>query len=73
MNKYAEHSKVKEARQDLYRKLHSGQNGRLACSRKRQFDTEELAINFSRRRGFKQRAYQCPHCYCWHLTKKETV
>lgn len=67
-NKYAEHSKAAERRKDAYRRLHS--RGSRACSRKRRHDTEAEALRWSRRRGHtSMKAYRCPVCNFWHLTK----
>lgn len=64
-NKYAHFSKVEEAKKDVYRIM---ARGTIACTRKRQFDTEELAVNYAKLFGYNQKPYKCKKCLTWHLT-----
>lgn len=50
--------------------------GFCAANRKKQFATSldaELVIEEARRHAGKRpvRAYQCPHCGCWHVTSQQ--
>jgi hypothetical protein len=41
------------------------------CGRKKAFETQSKANKAARL--YNQYVYQCPICFCWHLTKKEQV
>jgi hypothetical protein len=48
------------------------QRRRRMCSEKSRFATEVEAKCFVLKKKAKLRAYQCPHCNDWHLTKRLT-
>lgn len=39
------------------------------CKSKKSFYTQREANIIARRFG--GRSYECPYCFCWHLTKKD--
>jgi hypothetical protein len=39
------------------------------CDKKRAYQTEHAANRAAARHD--QRVYECPVCFCWHLTSKE--
>lgn len=43
------------------------------CSRKARFTTEIDAKCFVLKRQRRLRAYRCPHCGDWHLTKRRAA
>jgi len=72
MNKYSEHSKVKENRKAVYKKI---RGSTYSCVRKRVHETEADAYawhkaNVDQFDNIEMRAYNCTHCLKWHLTKR---
>ena len=41
----------------------------LMCGRKKDFRSKRAANSYALSRNL--RTYECPICFCWHVTKKE--
>lgn len=69
-NKYAEHSKAKDA----FNHAHHRPGWVESCGSKVRYPAKRIALdaagNVFRRRGVSVRAYRCHHCGGWHLTKR---
>lgn len=72
-NKYAHHSRQKEAQQFMHTRIQRGKtHERMACSRKRGYDTEHHALQHARVKDYGAvGAYQCKVCTYWHLYSLE--
>lgn len=57
---------MRHCRQSAYARYRS-------CLQKMFFSNRSAALSFANRHGYhEQRAYECPHCPGWHLTKKKS-
>lgn len=67
----------KHRKEKAERKAEFGKRGKayMGCTRKRRYhsklDAELNAMMYSRDSGHTLRAYKCPRCGGWHLTKQE--
>lgn len=39
------------------------------CDRKKSYETQSKANKAAAKRRIVGRAYECPVCFCWHITK----
>lgn len=74
-NKYAHFSRQKEAQHHLHQRLRQAPtHQRMACTRKRGYDTQHHAMEHARVKGYGEvGAYQCDHCTYWHLYSIEKL
>lgn len=67
-NKYVEHSQADRSR--IYKRVRGTAK---MCVCKRAYDTAEVAEQFQKQHpsasGVEMRAYNCPNCHRFHLTK----
>ena len=71
MNKYAQHSKAAAVANETRERI---QQATYGCARKRAYRNRTVALEVAAKcrdqRGVALRAYACPFCGRWHLTKK---
>ncbi len=71
-NKYKEHSKIDDARRDLFKRIHGkDQRQKMSCIRKKKYDTKDKALGKDHAKRKSLKAYRCGYCNYWHLTKQE--